>query len=140
MLMCNYLLMQNKPEAPVPAAAEKYGVDGGVDCRPAQTLRVDTPVFQPRSQSPTRNLSQAAHAAVFIPRSQGCHTPSSLRTGMSSPSLSNVTLPTPEPSTPTPALTPLASSLYRHLDSTDLAHPCPNRQYRKRLITTPTQI
>jgi hypothetical protein len=41
-------------------------------CRPAQSLRVDTPVFQPRAASPSKNLSQAAKtAAVFVPRSQG---------------------------------------------------------------------
>ena len=39
--------------------------------RPAPTLRVDTPAFQPRASSPTKNLSQAANAAVFVPRSQG---------------------------------------------------------------------
>jgi hypothetical protein len=44
----------------------------GADFRTAgNTLRVDTPEFQPRAASPTKNLSQAANAAVFIPRSQG---------------------------------------------------------------------
>lgn len=69
--------------------------------RPAPTLRVDTPEFQPRSQSPTKNLAQLANAAVFVPRSTQA---------LSSPPLSNTSLPTPELTAATPTLTPHASS------------------------------
>jgi hypothetical protein len=60
------------PEAPV-SAPEKYALYlEKVDlCRPGTTLRVDTPEFQPRAPSPSKNLAQAANAAVFVPRSQG---------------------------------------------------------------------
>ena len=94
--------------------------------RPTPTLRVETPAFQPRAQSPTKNLSAAANAAVFIPRSQGLHKVTACTdvAGLSSPPLSNTSLPTPESSITTPALTPLASSLYLHFNvNTDLSTP-----------------
>ena len=93
--------------------------------RAAPTLRVDTPVFQPRSQSPTpKNLAAAANAAVFIPRSSGVPTTGRTESGLSSPPLANSTLATPEPQTVAPALTPLASSLYaRQVDVVDDSTP-----------------
>jgi hypothetical protein len=120
LLRCFLTSLQPNPES-LTAAPEKYvlfliSIDF---VRPAPTLRVDTPPFQPRAPSPTKNLSQAANAAVFIPRSQGTTLAVFLHVftflGLSSPPLSNSSLPTPEMSTATPALTPLATSLYTHV-------------------------
>jgi hypothetical protein len=79
------------------------------------TLRVDTPEFQPRAASPTKNLSQAANAAVFIPRSQGSSQGRSKNIdiqGLSSPPLASTNLAAGDTPSTTPSLTPLASSLY----------------------------
>ena len=96
----------------------KYGRRAlvGADVRSVgNTLRVDTPEFQPRAASPTKNLSQAANAAVFIPRSQGlslARSKSLTLAGLSSPPLSTTSLTAGDTPATTPSLTPLASSLY----------------------------